>query len=240
MENKSSSTSKEYEDDDDCKFFYTEDYETSKNYLLHGWHEGAAAVSDFMGGSAARNYRPQTFNDVRGYACNVGAYLQGSPLCMFNRRKVATAAKTIKIVYNSAVNCDVKAVDLQQAGAKLFNVIAGLQMKNIGVELWVCMINHRNNTQLNCAVCVKSAGDPFNVLQMCYPVVHPSLFRRQMFAVIERAGVKSSGWGGYGHALENINDIKKGVAALWLPTENVFSYQILSGKSEKEIADMIK
>ncbi len=221
------------------KYYGTPDYTTADNLLLGGWSKGAREVLEFMQQKTVNAHRPQTFNNVHGYACNVGAYLSGSPLCMFDRNKVKAPARVVRIAYNSSCGCNVEAKDIQRAAARLFNVISGLQKSGISVELWAVDFTKKNEEQINCAVKVKSAGDPFNVLQMVYPIVHPSFLRRHMLALTERAGVVGD-WGHYGHPVVDRDGQLAALKALNIFTENVFSYYSIAGKTESEILSMIK
>lgn len=221
-------------------FTGTENYQDADNLLIGGWAEGAARVRGFMDISKPVATMPQSYNAIRGYVCNVGAFVGGSPLCMINRRNVAAPAKAIKIAYNICIDGSQNKDDMMKAAAALFNVVAGFQMSGVGVELWAVMVNHCGTTQLNSAVKIKSAGDPFNILQLVYSFVHPSFFRRHTFALIERAGVKSKGWGGYGQVIFDKKTIKNAVNGMGIVTENILHYYDIKGKTEKEIAGMIK
>lgn len=221
-------------------FTKTANYDEADALMLNGWHEGAARVRSYIGESRIKSTFLQTYNDVTGFVCNVGAYVQGSPMCMMRRRPVPTVTKTVKITYNISVDVSVSSDDIEKAGARLFNVISGLQMQGVGVELWVVMVSTRNDVQLNAAVKIKNAGDPFNILQICYPMIHPSFFRRHMFALIERSVNRESWVHGYGYVVEDARTIKESLTGMNVPTDNILSFYTLENKSEREIFNMIK
>lgn len=92
---------------------------------------------------------------------------------------------------------------LRSAAAKMFNVISSIEAAGIRVELHIaCAVeshNSRERAGLTTIVKIKSADQPFNVLSMCYPVVHPSYLRRHMFAAWERANAREDrDWSAYG------------------------------------------
>lgn len=241
-------------------FTGTENFEDAENLMLHGWQEGAERVRAAMVESASMtSERPRRYNSVVGFAPNVARYVQGHPLNMINKKRVRVPARVVTICYNSSVGYEVSAANIEKTAARLFNVISGLEKSGVRVELWVLNLSvnakigfKRNkpyviglgNERLNFAVRIKTASQPFNLLKMVYPVVHPSFSRRHGFAVKERAGLEGEpnnyDWEGYGVVVHKESEVKNACAALGIKTENVFSYYNLSGKTEKQIADMIK
>ena len=229
--------------DERKEFTHTDSFEDAKKLMLGGWHAGAKRVAAFMaaGGVRGRQDQPQNFYSPVGFAPSVGRYLAGHPCNMINRKKVLTPSPIVTIFYNICVSYNISSSSMEKAAAKLFNVIAGLEARGVRVNLWVGMINHYLNSAVDCAVKIKSAGQPFNLLKMVYPVVHPSFFRRHLFAFIERAGVSNDrGWHGYGKVTRNKIDIAAAVAALNIQAKNIISYYDIEHKTEKEINDMIK
>ncbi|MDE5886429.1 MAG: hypothetical protein K2H46_02455 [Muribaculaceae bacterium] len=226
----------------DVNFFGSESFEAANNMMLQGWSEGAARVQKYMNaGVTATAPKRVIYNSVVGFAPNVPNYLAGNPLNMYNQKRVRTPKKVVTIVYNCFVGWTVKSAKIEKAAAALFNVISGLEASGVRVELWIgCFTHSSSKTEyLYNAVKVKSAGQPFNLLKMIYPVVHPSFFRRHMFAIEERAGLNAC-WEDYGVAITGKEGQQKACQALRIPSDNVFNYYDLTGKTESEIAKMIK
>ncbi len=160
---------------------------------------------------------------------------------MYNQKRVKTPKKVVTVIYDCCVGSGVDTKDLETAAAALFNVISGLESSGVRVELWVTMFNHYGTDKLDMAVKIKSAGQPFNLLKMIYPVVHPSFLRRHGFAVIERSEINEKEWlNGYGRIVSDRNEKTKACQALRIPSDNVFSYYDICGKTEAQIAKMIK
>ncbi len=228
---------------EDSNFFGTKTYSVANNLLLNGWQEGADKVNEYMCNFNSNATRPQTYNNITGFACNVGAYLHGSPLCMFDRRKVATPKKNITIAYDCSVSGLVDSKDIMKTAAKLFNVISGLQKSGVGVNLWVVNTgkssDKKNKEFLAAAVNIKKAEDPFNVLQMVYPIVHSSMSRRHFFAVTERANTHGN-WEHYGYVITNREDKLKLLHGLDIKTSNLFSYDDLQYMDEEQILKSLK
>lgn len=225
------------------KFTGTKDFQAANDLLLHGWADGAKRVQAAMIQAAgAVSDRPRCYNSVIGFAPNVPNYLAGCPLNMINKKRVRVPARVVDIVYNNGVACNVDAQDIEKTAAVLFNVIVGLEKSGIRVNLWVVNINISNDQNASVAVKIKSANQPFNLLKMTYPCIHPSFQRRHMFAVLERLGVTGShkDWRGYGRVIKDSVKIKQVVKNFELSDKNIFDFYNLHGKSEKEISDMIK
>lgn len=223
-------------------FTGSESFEAANNMMLQGWSEGAKRVQKYMNeGVTASDPKRVIYNSVVGFAPNVPNYLSGNPLNMINQRRVKTPKKVVSIVYDCCVGGSIEAKELETTAAALFNVISGLEASGVRVELWAAMFDHYGNDKLNVAVKIKSAGQPFNLLKMIYPVVHPSFFRRHCFAVIERSEISDKKWvNGYGLVLKDKNEKIKACQALRIPSDNVFSYYDLAGRTEAEISKMIK
>ncbi|MDE6649155.1 MAG: hypothetical protein K2K45_04425 [Muribaculaceae bacterium] len=222
------------------KFYGSKNFEAANNMMLQGWSEGAARVQKYMNaGATATAPKRVIYNSVVGFAPNVPNYLSGNPLNMINQKRVKTPKKVVSIVYNCAVGYDIKAANIEKAAAALFNVVSGLEASGVRVELWCANFSYKDDEQINFALKIKSAGQPFNLLKMIYPIVHPSFNRRHCFAVTERAGVEND-WGEYGQILLSVDKSIKACQALRIPSDNVFSYYDLTGKTESEIAKMIK
>lgn len=221
-------------------FTGTKDYAAADEFLLHGWQAGAERVRAIMTATAtATAERPRLFNSVVGYAPNIGRCLSGHPLNMYNKKRVRVPARVVDIVYNCGVAGSVDASDIEETAAKLFNVIASLEWGGIRVNLWA--VNCARNSEHNYyyfATKIKTASQPFNLLKMCYPVVHPSFLRRHYFAVIERAALPGN-WYGYGCVI-SLEKQKELTAAAGISTNNIFDYYRLKDMTEENIINSIK
>lgn len=222
------------------KFTGTENYDEANTLMLHGWREGAKRVAAAMiqGASAGTSERSVLYYSVVGFAPCVPAYLAGRPKSMINRKKIRVPARIITIIFSASIPWKVSTVEVENTAARLFNVIAGLEQSGIRINLWVSFPAKTDTEMFNAAVLVKSASQPLNVLKMCYPVIHPSFLRRQMFAVMERAGLTDPGWSCYG-TLCSGKDLDNAISALRIPNAVTLDFTGIQGKTEPEIAKMI-
>lgn len=222
------------------KFFGTRDYAAANDLLLHGWREGAERINAYMTQApAATSDRPRIYNAVVGFAPNVPNYIAGVPLNMINRKRVRVPARVVDIVYNCTVSSSVSPHAIETAAAKLYNVVAGLERGGVRVNLWVMEASYGAPEYCATVVRIKTAGQPFNLTKMVYPVVHPSFLRRHMFAVQERMELDPSArWSGYGRPAPD--KVAEFAANMGIKAANIFSYYNLRDKSEKELAAMIR
>lgn len=222
-------------------YFATESFDAANDLMLHGWHEGAKRVQAAMlQVSGAVNDRPRNYNSVVGFAPNVPNYLAGSPLNMINKKRVRVPARVIDIVYNCSVGYDIAASKIEKNAAKLFNIISGLEKSGIRVNLHVGYFVKTSTEIFNVLVKIKSASQPFNLLKMVYPVVHPSFMRRHMLYCNECSNVTNESFHSSGGTCQEQAETVVAVAGMGVNNKNVFSFYDLDGKTEKQIAEMIK
>lgn len=228
----------------DADFFGTEDYETADALMRDGWDAGAADVKKIM------LDRCDGYESVRRLALSVvgvvpciPAYMANSPKNMIAIRRRNVPRPVVTICYNCAVSAAASADDIKLTAAKLLNVVRGLEAGGVGVDLWACSFSQSvsGNESAAMAVRIKSSSEPFNVLNMSYPLIHPSFNRRHKFAFIERCGVSSRLWAnGYGRVINDPGKMAEMAAEIGINNAVCFSFQILENKSESEIAAMIK
>lgn len=220
----------------------TENFDEAERMMLGGWDSGAADVQKIM------MERAEGFQTAKRLALSVvgvvpcvPAYLAKSPANMIAIKRRNIPRPVITICYNCAAACDVSAKDMTTAAAKLLNVVRGLESGGVGVELWaVSAVNDNRGRACACAVRVKNSDEPFNVLNMSYPLIHPSFLRRHGFAYIERAGGVKTDWVCYGRPITSIDATRDALAPLGLNEAKILSYYAICDKSEKDITDMIK
>lgn len=220
----------------------TTDFNTANDLMIHGWHEGAKRITaEMIQRNIISNERLRNYNSVVGFAPNVANYLSGSPLNMINKKRVRVPARVVDIVYNCSVDAGVRANRIETVAATLFNVIAGLEKSRIRVNLWVMVASDGGGECFCAAIKIKSANQPFNLLKMIYPVVHPSFLRRHLLALMERAGLDPEcRWAGYGRPIIDPKKLSGCLAALNVKNRNILSFYGIEGKTEREITEMIK
>lgn len=143
-------------------------------------------------------------NGVVGYAPNVPNAIQGLPNSMIYTEKQIQKVKAVSIFYSPTANCGTRVETFIKSGICVLSAINILELSGVRVNLNVIMFNAANDSETEgtrVSVKVKDYREHMDVLKLCFPVVHPSLFRRFGFKWLETSpGITEGGWAGtYGH-----------------------------------------
>lgn len=224
-------------------FTGTETYETANELMLNGWDSGAKEVEKIMLERATEfEHAKRLMLDYTGALPCVPAYLSGSPANMIAMKKRPTRKPVITICYSSDAQCDVSADQITFNAAKLLNVIRGLESGGCGVNLYVgsfvqstkhCCFKYAHVSK------IKDSKEPFNVLNMTYPLIHPSFLRRHTFAFCERSGLDRSEFKGYGAGISDRNELINIAIELGLKKPVCIRYSDLEHNSESGITELI-
>ena len=149
---------------------------------------------------------------VVGYAPHVPNAINGLPNSMIYTEKQTQKIKAVTIYYSPTENCRVEVKTFIKSGIAMLSAINILELSGVRVNLNVVFFNGVNNDETEGAfgtVKVKDFREQMDVQKLCFPVVHPSLFRRFGFKWIETTkGMKKNGWaGGYGHNSQEFNNL---------------------------------
>lgn len=132
-------------------------------------------------------------NGPQGFVPNIGAYMTGHPNNMVNMwHTFKPASKVLTVVYQLDVVCEVTTNQMISAAAKVACIISTLEAKGYRVNIYVgsrCynLKSKGRNRDVSCIIKIKDAGKPLDPLRIAYPLAHPSMFRRHIFAFAERA-----------------------------------------------------
>lgn len=145
-----------------------------------------------------------------GYLPNVPNAILGLPDSMINITMNAKKTRTLRVAYASSAACTVSAQDLAKAGSRLVSALNIIELNGIQTELNIDFFCGQEGKELTSAMLkIKGFGERFNVSKICFPMVHPSMFRRIGFKFLETTeGLTSRGWTcGYGRrpTIETIN-----------------------------------
>lgn len=223
-------------------FYGTESYEEACGLMLNGWDSGASDVSKIMLDRAKEYERVKRLSlDYAGAVPCVPAYLSGSPANMIAIRKRPAHTPVITLCYNLSVTSNVTSSEILLHSAKLLNVIRGLEAGGCKINLYTGMFAKNRNNVACYIVKIKDSREPFNVLNMAYPLTHPSFLRRQGFAYIERCGVDYfNGWDNYGSVVDNLAKQEKITKSIGIANPVCINYYNLKYKNETEITEMIQ
>lgn len=143
------------------------------------------------------------YNDYVGFAPDVKAYLEGSPLTMIN--KPNPPRKHVSVYMNTSYDSSATTGQIFHRGAAVLSAIKILEMLRYAVDLHVFEMSYCDMGDGTVEVhfsefALKEAGERVNVQKLFFPLCHPSWIRRLNFRLIETTPDISYQWAGtYGY-----------------------------------------
>ena len=189
----------------DKNFTGTNNYEEALDLLKNGYEKPLERIKgEIVKDLKISQSRPRRTprNAVVGFVPNVPNYLLGIPEQMITINQTPQKVKAISIAYMIGNNCETKAKALENAGITMLNVINRLELSGIRVNLDIVMFCSKEGNEWQIAsVNVKSYREQLDIKKLCFPITHPSMFRRFGFAWLERStDMKNDFSWGYGHS----------------------------------------
>lgn len=217
----------------DMKFTETSNFDEAKDLLLHGWEYGTKEIkAKVEAKNIGVSLKQKTVYDVAGYQCSVPRYLQGIPTNMINKKAIPQKNKVITINKMCSYICSVRAETIKAESVKVLQLVNTMEKQGYRVNLNVLYGSEKGNTSI-IKVKIKSSAQKLNIKQTAFPLVHPSMLRRIIFAVWERSEECScNGFEiGYGKPCDE---------SMYKQILNKGEYLIPAVLSEQEIIDIDK
>ena len=193
-------------------FTGTKNYEEALDLLKNGYEKPLEKIKNEVKDLKISQNRPRRtpHNAVVGFVPNVPNYLLGVPEQMITVHQVPQKVKAISITYFIGNNCRVTAKDLEDCGIKMLNVINQLELSGVRVNLDIgIMCTQAHNEWQIATVNVKDYKEQLDIKKLCFPIAHPSMFRRFGFAWLERSTDMQADFSmGYGHSATATNEDK--------------------------------
>ena len=141
----------------------------------------------------------RTFHDYVGFAPDVKAYLEGSPLTMVN--KPNPPRKGISVYMNTSYDSMVQRGQIFHRGATVLTAIKILELLHYSVDLHLFEMSYCDMGDGTMEVhfsefALKAPGERVNVQKLFFPLCHPSWIRRLNFRLIETTPDIAYQWAG--------------------------------------------
>ena len=141
----------------------------------------------------------RTFDDYVGFAPDVKAFLEGSPLTMINRPD--PVRKSIRIFMNTSYDSSVEEEPILHRGATVLTTVMILEMLHYAVDLHLFEMSYCDMGDGGVEVhfsefLLKAPGERVNAQKLFFPLCHPSWIRRLNFRLIETTPHISYQWAG--------------------------------------------
>lgn len=220
----------------DYSFCKTQNLEEAKKLCMFGYHENFERLAELKRQLEKyikmQNNKTRQYNYYVGYAPDVKAYLEGSPLSMLNREN--PLKKHIDIYYNSAILCGVSTEQIFNRGAITLTLVEILENMGFTVGLNIFMMSAHGDQIHYSKFNLKHSGERLNIQKLYFPMCHPSFLRRLGFRLKEITPDIYRGWSdGYGatcddYTIRKIIDLKPNDIVICKPEEmNIRGYDII-------------
>lgn len=162
-------------------------------------------------------YRQQTRLHVCGVLPHIPNAILNLPLSMIDYYKRPQKSKVVNIVYNITVNCGTSTEEMIRAGIQLLQLCKNVEASGYRLNLYITALCHTDEDHvIGWMLKLKDSKQPFDILKLCFPLVHPSMLRRLSFAWLERSPLVYSEnfTSGYGKATNFVKPVKEITEAL--------------------------
>lgn len=167
----------------------------------------------------SKKYKNYFFSEQRkivnmpmGYIPNIPNSIMNLPNSMIFIESTPIKTKTISIIYKIGGSAFESADMFIKAGTSLLTAINIIEKQGIQVKLSICFFGTREDEEVVFpTVSVKNYGQKLDLQKLCFPIAHPSMFRRIGFKYLETCPkITNKGWSfGYGNPNIDLLKIKK-------------------------------
>lgn len=235
MRNEDSSRSNDYE------FTKTHSYDEAKKLYQFGYKEILPQIKRAVGEQTSQMSfinRRQVTTNVIGYAPHVPNAILGLPNSMIATESKPQKTKTLSICYCITANCFTDKEEFVRSGIAILGVINSLELQGIRVKLRICFYCAReDDDRAFGTIDVKDYREHLDLQKLCFPVAHPSMFRRLGFKWLETVeGLKENWAYGYGSQFNDKQEIEKYL----LDKDEIFVDLNYTKKYDYDVKEIIK
>lgn len=171
----------------------TNTYEEAESLLIYGYNDPVKNIKSNLIKNkklVSKMYnlipKPIATNQVVGFVPNVSNALMGLPKSMISVEKINRNKKTISIIYATGGAVGIEPKTLESAGTALVSAINLIELAGIQTRLSIGFIPSVKGRQIIFpTVNIKNFNERFSLQKICFPMVHPSMFRRIGFKYLE-------------------------------------------------------
>ena len=194
-------------------FTGTASYDEAKELFRNGYAEILPQIKAGVSANLKRTEskpRRRVETGVIGYAPHVPNAILGLPNSMIRTDQKPQKTKVVSIVVGITENCGTKASEFTKSGIAALGVVNALELRGYRVNLKVAFYVARcDNDRAYGTVSVKDFREHLDLQKLCFPLAHPSMFRRLGFKWLETVpGLKCNWAWGYGGQMKEIGEIK--------------------------------
>lgn len=163
----------------DKKWYGVENYEEALTLMNDGWNEKVSELQVALKDCKALQAQKRIAfrNEVHGFAPVVPLAILGVPNSMINTAMKPIKAKVISVYYDMVISCGYTAKQLIKNGRKMVETLVKLENMGYRVNLFMTQqyCDSYNGDML--VIKIKSAEQPLDLKRICFPIMHPAMFR---------------------------------------------------------------
>ena len=153
-------------------------YDKALRLMNDGWNEQVKALQATVDKVKTVERKRISFeSSIQGFAPIVPLAILGVPNAMINTVIKPIKSKVISIYYNMAISCGNSANTIIENGKKVIEAIVKLENSGYRVNLYSIQAYAESDGCEILAVKVKSANQPLDLKRVCFPIMHPAMFR---------------------------------------------------------------
>ena len=180
------------------EFTLTESLEEAIALARYGWHNGfgdlVALVEKVKRNLKIKIDPNRTFHDYVGFAPDVKAYLEGSPLTMIN--KPVVHKPLITIYMNTSYAGNERNERIYSRGAVVLAAAEALELMGFMVDLRLFEMSYVDKDIHFSEYRLKMPDERINLQKLYFPLCHPAWVRRLNFRLIETSPNMTDAWAG--------------------------------------------
>lgn len=173
------------------------DYAKAMQYARDGWDEGVRKLEALQSNDPTY-LKPVKAYGVMGDHADIGRYVTGDPFNMVRRVKERVVKPAVTLVVNVVASAGVSANEMANYGSAMAVLVDRLESRGIRVELYGAITIDGLKRKFTFTWSIKQADQPLDMAAIAFSLAHPAMFRRLLFAVIERTE-RDMVHGGYGY-----------------------------------------
>lgn len=179
----------------------TVDYAQAQELARFGWPKGRDQMDQSVRNavhSITYQAAPTRTLDVCGAYPIVPLACAGDPMNMITIGEDKRAQRPIaRFLVSLSISGSVSPSVIQTRGAAILSWIDALEAEGIRCEVAIHLGSKLPNGIVESQTIIKRAEDPLDIDRMAYALVHPSMLRRHLFALMERSprSFENSGYG---------------------------------------------
>lgn len=191
--------------EDDDSFMMTRTFDEAVQLCRFGDHEGFDELMLLTGAVRRALDLPlesrRTYHDYVGFAPDVKAYLEGSPLSMINMP--APRKKHIALYLNTSCDGSARRDVIMNRGAVALAAAEAIELLGFSIDLRVFEMSENDCDVHVSEFLLKDPDERVNPQKLYFPLCHPAWVRRLNFRLIETTPDIGSHWTGtYGYPAE--------------------------------------